>query len=393
MHKYLIITDRHLYDDGQFHKMKTKIENIVETKIIRLFTETNPLLLDCGAAFSPIDVAYETYGELNSEGTNAIVVCHALTGSAHAAGYSSEDPKSIGWWDSFIGEGKPLDTKKYCIISSNFLGGCYGTTGSSSINPATEKPYGLLFPQMTVRDMVRVQKSLIDHLGVQKIKTVIGGSLGGMQVLEWALLYPEIVETIIPIATAAQHSPWAIGLNDVARQAIMNDPDWHKGNYYEFGQPEKGLALARQVAMLSYRSEKEFQQRFGREHQKEKGIDYLNQFNNSDVFQIESYLRYQGKKLVKRFDANTYLYISRAMDIHDVSFGRGTLKEILHSIKIPSLLVGIDSDILYPISEQKNIAESIPNSTYCEITSPFGHDAFLIEFEQMAKHVTEFLEK
>ncbi len=373
--------------------MKTKTKNIIETKIVRLFSETNPLILDCGISLSPIDVAYETYGELNSEGTNAIVVCHALTGSAHAAGYSTEDPKSIGWWDSFIGNGKPLDTKKYFVISSNFLGGSYGTTGSSSINSVTGKPYGLSFPQMTVRDMVKVQKSLVDHLYVRKLKTIIGGSLGGMQVLEWALMYPEIVESIIPIATAAQHSPWAIGLNDVARQAIMNDPEWRSGNYYDYGQPEKGLALARQVAMLSYRSEKEFQQRFAREHQNENGIENSNRFNITNLFQIESYLRYQGKKLVQRFDANTYLYISRAMDLHDVAFGRGTLTEVLHSIKIPSLFVGIDSDILYPASEQKNIAKSIPNSSYREISSPYGHDAFLIEFEQMAKHVTEFLEK
>lgn len=373
--------------------MKIKTKNIIETKIVRLFDQTNPLTLDCGVSLSPIDVAYETYGELNSEGTNAIVVCHALTGSAHAAGYSSGDPKSIGWWDSFIGEGKPLDTKKYFIISSNFIGGCYGTTGSSSINPETGKPYGLSFPQITVRDMVKVQKSLIDYLGVSKIETVIGGSLGGMQVLEWALMYPLVVESIIPIATSAQHSPWAIGLNDVARQAIMNDPDWRNGSYYDFGQPEKGFALARQIAMLSYRSEKEFQLRFGREHQKENGIDNSNRFNISNLFQVESYLRYQGKKLVQRFDATTYLYISRAMDLHDVAFGRGTLTEVLHSIKIPSLFVGIDSDILYPASEQKNIAKSIPNSSYREISSPYGHDAFLIEFEQMAKHVTEFLEK
>jgi homoserine O-acetyltransferase len=372
--------------------MKIKTKNIVETKIVRLFSEMNPLIMDCGVLFSPIDVAYETYGKLNSEGTNAIVICHALTGSAHAAGYSSEDPKSIGWWDTFVGDGKPLDTKRYFIISSNFFGGSYGTTGSSSINPITRKPYGLSFPQMTVRDMVRVQKSLIDHLGVSKLKTVIGGSLGGMQVLEWALLYPEIVESIIPIATAAQHSPWAIGLNDVARQAIMNDPDWRNGNYYDFGQPEKGLTLARQIAMLSYRSEKEFQKRFGRERQNVNGNEHALRFDTSNLFQVESYLRYQGKKLVQRFDANTYIYISRAMDLHDVAIGKGVLNEVLHSIKIPSLFVGIDSDILYPTGEQKSIAKLVPNSTYREISSPFGHDAFLIEFEQMAKHVTEFME-
>ncbi len=371
--------------------MDIKTKNITQTKIIRLYSESNPLVMDCGVSFSPIDVAYETYGELNSDGTNAIVVCHALTGSAHAAGYSSEDPKSIGWWDSFIGEGKPLDTKKYFVISSNFFGGSYGTTGSSSINPETGKPYGLSFPQMTVRDMVNVQKSLIDHLGVKKIKTVIGGSLGGMQVLEWALMFPGIVESIIPIATAAQHSPWAIGLNDVARQAITNDPEWRNGNYYDFGQPEKGFALARQIAMLSYRSEKEFQERFGRERQKVNGKETTYRFDNSNLFQVESYLQYQGKKLVQRFDANTYLYITRAMDLHDVAFHRGPIDEVLSSVSIPTLSIGIDSDILYPASEQKMIARSIPDAVYHQITSPYGHDAFLIEFEQMATLVRKFL--
>lgn len=372
--------------------METTIAvNIVETKYAQLFNGKNPLKLECGIEFSPVTVAYETYGELNKERNNAILVCHALTGSAHAAGYSSEDPKSIGWWDSFIGEGKPIDTSKYFVISSNFLGGCNGTTGSASINPTTGKPYGILFPQMTVRDMVRVQKTLVTYLGVNKLQTVIGGSLGGMQVLEWALLFPELINSIIPIATSAQHSPWAIGLNDIARQAIMNDPDWRNGNYYEFSQPQKGFSLARQVAMLSYRSEKEFQQRFGRERQKINGNETTNRFDPINLFQVESYLHHQGKKLVDRFDANTYIYITRAMDLHDISFGRGSIEDVLGSIKIPSLSIGIDSDILYPTTEQKEIARQIPSSVYKEIVSHYGHDAFLIEFDQMSKFVGEFL--
>ncbi|MFA5833178.1 MAG: homoserine O-acetyltransferase [Bacteroidota bacterium] len=370
--------------------MEIKTKNIVATKNVQLFDETNPLVMDCGEELSSVSVAYETYGELNVECSNAILVCHALTGSAHAAGYTSDDPHSIGWWDSFIGEGKPLDTRKYFIISSNFLGSCYGTTGSNSINPITGHPYGMLFPQMTVRDMVRVQKSLVTYLGVKKLKTVIGGSLGGMQVLEWALLYPELVESIIPIATSAQHSPWAIGLNDLARQAIMNDPDWRGGNYYEFKQPEKGFSLARQIAMMSYRSEKEFASRFSRERQKKNGSELTYRFDTSNLFQVESYLHHQGIKLVNRFDANTYLYITRSMDLHDVTSGRGTLQEVLGSIKIPSLSIGIDSDILYPVSEQQHIASLIPHSTYREIHSPYGHDAFLIEFEQMETHVKKY---
>lgn len=375
--------------------MKTVEEKkiIVDTKHVTLFDETHPLQMDIGSRFAPVTVAYETYGELNAAGSNAIVVCHALTGSAHAAGFSSADPKSVGWWDNFIGKGKPLDTSKYFVICSNFLGGFYGTTGSNTINPATQKPYGIQFPQMTVRDMVKVQKALIDHLGVKKIKTVIGGSLGGMQVLEWALMYPEFVESIIPIATSAQHSAWSVGLNDLARQAIMIDPAWRDGNYYEFGQPEKGLSLARQIAMISYRSEKEFEQRFGRERQKKNGSVHTYRFDTSNLFQVESYLRYQGKKLVDRFDANTYIYISRAMDLHDVTISRGTLDEVLGSISIPTLCIGIDSDVLYPVREQKEIVRRIPRAEYHEISSPYGHDAFLIEFDQMASLVKNFLNK
>ncbi|MFA6468362.1 MAG: homoserine O-acetyltransferase [Bacteroidota bacterium] len=371
--------------------METTIKNSIETKSVQLFDETNPLMMDCGTEFFPIVVAYETYGELNEACDNAILVCHALTGSAHAAGRIGTDAASAGWWDSFIGEGKPLDTSKYFVISSNFLGGCYGTTGPSSENPSTGKPYGMLFPQMTVRDMVRVQKALITYLGVQRMKTIIGGSLGGMQVLEWALMYPGMMDSIIPIGTSAQHSAWAIGLNDLARQAITNDPDWKEGNYYETGQPEKGFSLARQIAMLSYRSGDEFALRFARERQKKNGSEATYRFDKTNLFQIESYLRYQGTKLVKRFDANTYLYITKAMDLHDVTSGRGTLQEVLGTISIPALTIGIDTDILYPASEQQKIASLLPQATYREISSPYGHDAFLIEFEQMSAIVNEFL--
>jgi homoserine O-acetyltransferase len=366
--------------------MSQHTQHIVHTQFAQLFSETSLLALECGVSLGPITVAYETYGQLNSAADNAIIVCHALTGSAHAAGYSSDDPKSVGWWDSFIGDGKPLDTSKYFVICSNFLGGCYGTTGSSTIDPKTKKPYGLSFPQMTVRDMVRVQKELVTSLGVKKIKTVIGGSLGGMQVLEWGIMYPDLVGSIIPIATSVRHSAWAVGLNDLARQAIMNDPDWRNGDYYSSGQPQKGFSLARQIAMMSYRSEKEFTQRFGRERQKSD-----ERFDQDNLFQVERYLRYQGTKLVGRFDANTYLYITRAMDLHDIGVHRGTVQEVLRSLTMPVLSVGIDTDILYPASEQKEMASFLPNVTYREISSPYGHDAFLIEFDQMASLVTEFL--
>ena len=371
--------------------MMTISENIVETKSVELFSASDPLHMDCGERLSPVTVAYETYGELNAAADNAILVCHALTGSAHAAGLSTGDPKSAGWWDSFIGVGKTLDTKKYFVICSNFLGGCYGTTGSISSDPKSSKPYGMRFPQMTVRDMVRVEKKLIDFLGVKQLRTVIGGSLGGMQVLEWGFMFPDTVRTIIPIATSSQHSPWGIGLNDIARQAIMNDPAWREGDYYQSGQPERGLSLARQIAMISYRSDISFLDRFQRERISSNGHTAKTRFDAKNLFQIESYLRYQGKKLVDRFDANTYIYISRAMDLHDIAYERGALEEVLAAIKIPTLCVGINTDVLYPVHEQKRLASQLVRSTYREIESPFGHDAFLIEYEQLGKIVREFL--
>lgn len=377
----------------------------VKTKIVSLFNFNDPLKFETGDDLSPVQVAYQTYGELNSEGTNAILVCHALTGNAHAAGileeietdinsnpdllkkYSKINKGNTGWWDSLIGENRILDTNKYFIISSNILGSCYGTTGPVSIKNMFNRKYGMDFPTVTVRDMVRVQRKLLEHLGVNKLKTAIGGSLGGMQVLEWAIMYPEMLESIIPIATSAQHSAWAIALNQSSRQAIENDAEWHNGNYKE--QPLEGLSLARKIAMISYRSFDSFNSKFSRER-KDKKADKLDKEN---IFQIESYLNHHGVKINERFDANTYLYLSNAMDLHDVALNRGKLKDVLGSIKIPTLSIGISSDILYPPQEQKDIAEMIPNSDYAEIDSIHGHDAFLIEFEQLEKIIGGFITK
>jgi len=366
----------------------TKIDKTTRTQ--EVFSAETPLVMECGAELAPVSVAYETYGTLNPAGDNVVLVCHALTGSAHAAGQTGDDPRTAGWWDPMIGPGRPLDTDALFVVCSNFLGGCYGTTGSASPNPATGKPYGLAFPPVTVRDMVRTQASLLKRLGVRSLLTVLGGSLGGMQVLEWPLLYPGFVRSIIPIATAAQHSPWCIGLNDLARQAIMQDPAWRDGDYYSHGQPERGLSLARQIAMVSYRSDVSFLNRFGRTTTAppDPGT-FRNQL--MAMYQVERYLRYQGEKLVNRFDANTYLYISRAMDTHDVTRDRGTLQEVLGSIPIPALCVGIDSDILYPLHEQRAIAGLLPHGVCREIHSPFGHDAFLIEYEQLGASVRAFL--
>lgn len=359
-------------------------------------TFSEPFKLESGEVLPEVSVGYESYGKLNGDGTNAILICHALTGDAHASNYNysgngkstgAASSKQTGWWDELIGPGKGFDTSTHFIVCSNILGGCYGTTGPTSVNPVTNKKYGVDFPTITVRDMVNLQHQLLTALGVNKLEIVTGGSLGGMQVLEWAIMFPDDVERIIPIATAAQHSAWCIGLNEAARKAITDDPLWENGNYSS--QPGAGLSTARMIAMISYRSAESFNKKFGRAISRNENLDEV----NSDFkFQVESYLHYQGDKLVNRFDANTYLCITRAMDLHDVSRGRGSLEEILRSIRAKTLCIGINSDILYPVSEQKEIASFIPNAEYFEIDSIHGHDAFLIEFEQMNNAITKFLE-
>ena len=348
---------------------------IVSSKVVDVATFQSPLELVLGNHLDHVAVTYETYGQLN-----------ALTGSAHAAG-RHESQQLPGWWDPLVGPGKAIDTNHYYVISSNVLGGCYGTTGPSSINPATGKPYGLEFPRYTIRDMVEVQARLVKHLGVTSLATVIGGSMGARQVLEWAGMYPELVRSIIPIASGSRHSAWAIGLNEVARRAITADPSWQGGNYPLASQPESGLGLARAIAMLSYRSFDSLEAKFGRERVS-ASRELL------DVgFEIESYLAYQGVKLVERFDANTYLYITRAMDDFDLSEGRGRLGEVLEGVNIPTLVMGISSDVLYPENEQKGLVDALPQAHYARINSPHGHDAFLIEFPQIAVHVRSFLER
>jgi homoserine O-acetyltransferase/O-succinyltransferase len=352
-------------------------------------TPENPLKLQYGDKLNHVTVTYETYGELNASKDNAILICHALTGSAHAAGIytngSVAENTVPGWWDPLIGPGKPVDTEKHFVVCSNILGGCYGTTGPTSLNPATKEPYRLSFPRYTMRDVVEVQKRLMDKLEIASFKSVLGGSMGAMQVLEWAAMYPERVRSIIPIAIGARHSAWAIGLGEVARRSIMSDPAWQNGNYAQDQQPETGLGLARAIAMLSYRSFESLESKFGRERVSDARA-------LTDVsFKIESYLSYQGVKLVKRFDANTYLYITRAMDDHDIAEGRGKLSEVLRKMKMPALVMGINSDLLYPETEQKELMEYLPNAQYARINSPHGHDSFLIEFPQVAVRVRKFL--
>ncbi|MBI1807346.1 MAG: homoserine O-acetyltransferase [Ignavibacteria bacterium] len=360
---------------------------LVKTKFVPLFTESAPLQLESGKRILEITVAYETYGTLNNEGTNAILICHALTANAHAAGYHSFNDQAPGWWDGLIGPGKAFDTDKYFVVCPNILGSCYGTTGPISTDSSTGEQYRMTFPQFTIRDIVKVQKRLLDTLGVTRLATLSGSSLGGMQVLEWAIMYPDFCATIIPISTSVKQSTWCIALNTAARAAIMSDPTWNNGCYDH--QPANGLTIARMVGMISYRSAQEFEQRFGRKRQHASD----NQFDVDNPFEIESYLHYQGQKLSSRFDANTYIYLSRAMDLHDVTRDRGDIGEVLSGIKAKTLCVGVSSDIRYPTSEQKEIVRYIPQALYAEIDSIHGHDAFLIEFKQLNAIISGFLEK
>jgi homoserine O-acetyltransferase len=363
---------------------------VTATHSVELLGGGELLRLEGGRTLSQLTVAYETYGTLNAARDNAVLVCHALTGSAHAAGHLEGHPGgAAGWWDPMIGSGKAFDTDRFFVVCPNILGSCYGTTGPVSTDPATGRPYGPSFPPVTVRDMVRVQHALLRRLGVRSLRTVTGGSLGGMQALEWAIMYPDMVRSLIPIATAASHSPWCIGLNEIARQAIMLDPAWHGGEYPPGAGPHAGLSLARQIAMISYRSDRSFNLRFARDRQQGNLPEV--RCDPDNLFQVESYLHYQGMKLVARFDANTYIAITRAMDWHDIGYGRGTLEDVLSSVRSPALCVGITSDVLYPVHEQRALADGLPRGMYREIDSLHGHDAFLIEFEQLTAHVRAFL--
>ncbi len=349
----------------------------VEAQLIDVATPKYPLHLERGGVLERVAVAFETYGQLGEDGSNAVLVCHALTGSAHAAGVGARE-EVPGWWDPLIGPGKAIDTDKNYVICANVLGGCYGTTGPASLDPATGRPYGFEFPRYTMRDVVAVQRRLVDALGVKSLRAVIGGSMGGMQALEWAATYPEMVRAVVPIAIGARHSAWAIGLNEVARRAIMADPAWDGGEYQLELQPETGLGLARAIAMLSYRSFDSLESKFGRER-------------IGAGFEIASYLNYQGVKLVERFDANTYLLLTMAMDDYDIADGRGTPAGVLKAMTMPALVMGIDSDVLYPEREAKALADVMPNARYARIASPHGHDAFLIEFSQVSAHLRRFM--
>jgi homoserine O-acetyltransferase/O-succinyltransferase len=351
------------------------------------------LALDCGVALGPYTVAYQTYGRLNAERSNAILICHALTGDQYVAGTHPLTGKP-GWWETLVGPGKVLDTERYFLICANVLGGCMGSTGPMEINPATGTPWGLAFPVITVADMVRAQKKLIDHLGIDSLFCVIGGSMGGMQVLQWAASFPERVFAAVPIATAARHSAQNIAFHEVGRQAIMADPQWCQGNYLERGErPARGLAVARMAAHITYLSEQALHRKFGRNLQDRSALTY----GFDADFQVENYLRHQGITFVERFDANSYLYITRACDYFDLAAEHeGQLANAFRGIKTRFCCISFTSDWLYPTSENRAIVHALnaaaANVSFVEIETDKGHDAFLLEEPEFFATLRGFLD-
>ncbi len=384
----------------------------VETRYLDL---PNPVALDCGRKLHPVRVAYETYGALSSRRNNAILVCHALSGDAHAAGFSKEAAaqstrdgfvaedrdgragKGLGWWDGMIGPGKAFDTDRWFVVSTNLLGGCRGTTGPSSPDPATGRPYGPDFPVITVADMVRTERALLDALGIERLAAVAGGSLGGMQAFEWAIMFPEKVDAIVAIASTHALPPQGVAWNAIAREAIMRDPAWQEGRYHDTGDtPEAGMSVARMIGHITYLSAAALQEKFGRRLRNAGDIRYT---ITEPEFEVESYLRHQADSFVKRFDANTYLYTSRALSYFDLAreHGGGSLARALAGIKARALLIAFSSDWLYPPSGSREVEETLrglgkPVELHV-IDAPYGHDCFLLEEARQTPIIRRFLQE
>jgi len=376
---------------------------IVETQSFT-FAQEQPFVLESGATLSPVTIAYETYGALNADRSNAILICHALSGSAHAAGLDAQGQE--GWWDDCIGPGKAFDTDRFFVICSNVLGSCYGTTGPASINPATGKPFGLRFPVVTIGDIVRAQVALIDHLGIEKLLAAVGGSMGGMQALEWAVSHPGRIRAAIPLATTARSSPMLIAFSEVGRQAIYADPNWQYGDYYANGKrPDAGLAVARMVGHITYLSEESMHKKFGRRLQGRERFG----FEFETEFQIESYLRYKGHAFTQRFDANSYLYITKALDYFDLTRGQGgdgaeaaspanrLAAACAPAAQVKFLVVSFTSDWLYPSYHSRELVSALTAAgadvTYLDIQSTWGHDAFLLEVDTMTRLLSSFVDR
>ena len=365
---------------------------VVKTQVIRLVEPDQPLKLACGKTLAPIEVAYETYGRLNETGDNAVLICHALSGNAHVAGYNSPTDRKPGWWDNMVGPGKGIDTEKYFVVCSNLLGGCSGTTGPSSVNPATGGPYGLDFPIITIADMVTVQKMLLDKLGIKQLLAVIGSSIGGMQVLQWAIDYPDFVRAAIPIATTTHLGAQSIAFDAVGRNAILADPNFADGQYAGRDNPDQGLAIARMIGHITYLSEQGMREKFGRALR--KADEYSYDFNSE--FAVETYLDHQGQTFVERFDANSYLYITKAADYFDLVKDYGSVEQALAHVKSRFLVVSFASDWLFtPVQSEAIVNALVANRkdvSYCNIDSPYGHDAFLLEPETIGAFISGFLE-
>jgi len=364
---------------------------IVETKYFTFAPPPDEFKLEGGKTLGPITVAYETYGRLSPKKDNVILIVHALSGDAHVAGRHSPDDKKVGWWDDMVGPGKAFDTAQYYVICSNFLGGCKGTTGPSSINPATGRPYGMSFPVITIEDMVRVEAALLDHLGIEQVLTVVGGSMGGMQALQWAVSFPRRVRSVIPIASTARLTAQSIAFNAVGRNAIVSDPNWSGGDYYGKAVPAKGLSIARMIGHITYLSDESMHAKFGRELR--NADDY--QYELDSEFEVESYLNHQGESFVQRFDANSYLYITKAMDYFDLLGKYGSLTSAFKDCRARFLVVAYSTDWFYPTYESKEIVQALMNLnkevTFCEIQSRHGHDAFLLEVDALTRIIRSFL--
>jgi len=360
----------------------------IKTKQFTFALPPNELMLELGKKLGPITIAYETYGKLNKEKTNAILVTHALSGDAHASGNHEEDDIA-GWWDKLIGPGKFIDTNKYFVICSNILGGCKGSTGPASINPNTKKEYATDFPIISIGDIVNVQKELVNNLNIDKLLSVIGGSMGGMQVLQWMVAYPEKIKSAIPVATTMKHTPQQIAFNEVGRQAIISDPNWKKGRYYGSKIPAKGLALARMIGHITYMSDDSMKIKFGRRFKLNK-----ENYKFGAEFEVEGYLHYRGDSFVKRFDPNSYLYITKAMDYFNIVNGK-RLGSIFKGLKAKVLVISFKSDWLYPSQQSQKIVKACKlarvKTTYCDISSSYGHDAFLLEVKEEGQIIKHFL--
>lgn len=365
---------------------------IVERKYFTFGSQDDPFVLESGETLDEVTTCYEMYGQLNESGDNVILIQHGLTGSSHAAGRFKPDSPYAGYWDQIIGSGRALDTDKYCIIAPNALGGCRGTTGPSSINPRTGQPYGSRFPTITIRDMVRAQKPLLDHLGVRRLRLVIGASMGGMQAYEWAVTFPDIVDAICPVGASPRQSAMAIAFNHCMRRAIFTDPGWMGGDYYGTPGPRQGLAVARMIGHITYLCEQLFEEKFDREalcpYPLPEPANYVR-------FTVEEYLDEEGRKLVHRFDANSYVCVSRAIDLHDISRGFGSMEEAYRRIRAKCLLIGIRSDFLFPPESIRKTCEELQaagvDARYWEMDSDYGHDAFLEEQTKLDPPLRQFL--